>query len=179
MSKTISFGLSTREIQNAIKEVREYQNGLAGKCEELCRRLTAEGMQIAQAHIGSSGFGKYVRLTSEISPEAAGCKALLIMSDSQKIVSKWQNQDGVQSKEISPALMLEFGAGLPAKNPANIPGVGTGTHGEHGNEPGWWYMDLDGVWHHASGVSPKMPMYNAGKELRDKAVRIAREVFES
>ena len=46
-------------------------------------------------------------------------------------------------------------------------------------EPGWWYMDLDGVWHHASGVSPKMPMYTAGKELRDKVVRIAREVFES
>ena len=56
MSKTISFGLSTREIQNAIKEVREYQNSLTRKCEELCRRLTAEGMQIAQAHIGSSGF---------------------------------------------------------------------------------------------------------------------------
>lgn len=179
MAKKISFGLSVKEIQNAIKEIKEYQNSLDGKCEELCRRLTAEGMQIAQAHIGSSGFGKYVRLTSEISLETAGCKALLIMSDSQKIVSKWQNQDGVQSKEISPALMLEFGAGLPAQNPANVPGVGTGTHGEHGNEPGWWYMDLDGVWHHASGVSPKMPMYNAGKELRDKVVRIAREVFES
>lgn len=175
----ISFGLSVKEIQNAIKEVREYQNSLTGKCEELCRRLTAEGMQIAQTHIGSSGFGKYVRLTSEILPETAGCKALLIMGDSQKIVSKWQNQDGVQSKEISPALMLEFGAGLPAQNPANVPGVGTGTHGEHGNEPGWWYMDLDGVWHHASGVSPKIPMYTAGKELRDKVVRIAREVFES
>ena len=179
MSKKISFGLSVSEIERAIKEVREYQNSLTGKCEELCRRLTAVGMQIAQAHIGSSGFGKYVRLTSEISPETAGCKALLIMSDSQKIVSKWQNQDGVQSKEISPALMLEFGAGLPAQNPANVPGVGTGTNGEHGNEPGWWYMDLDGVWHHASGVSPKMPMYTAGKELRDKVVRIAREVFES
>lgn len=179
MAKKISFGLSVKEIQNAIKEIKEYQNSLDGKCEELCRRLTAEGMQIAQAHIGSSGFGKYVRLTSEISLETAGCKALLIMSDSQKIVSKWQNQDGVQSKEISPALMLEFGAGLPAQNPANVPGVGTGTHGEHGNEPGWWYMDLDGVWHHASGVSPKMPMYTAGKELRDKVVRIAREVFES
>lgn len=179
MSKTISFGLSTREIQNAIKEVREYQNSLTGKCEELCRRLTAKGISIAQVHIGSSGFGKYIRLSSEISPEKAGCKALLIMSDSQKIVSKWQNQDGVQSKEISPALMLEFGAGLPAQNPANVPGVGTGTHGEHGNEPGWWYMDLDGVWHHASGVSPKMPMYNAGKELRNKVLKIAREVFSA
>lgn len=175
----ISFGLSIKEIQNAIKEIKEYQNSLDGKCEELCHRLTAEGISIAQVHIGSSGFGKYVRLTSEISPETAGCKALLIMSDSQKIVSKWQNQDGVQSKEISPALMLEFGAGLPAQNPANIPGVGKGTYGTHGKKPGWWYMDLEGKWHYATGVSPKMPMYNAGKELKDKVVEIAREVFKN
>ena len=176
----VSFGLSVKEVQDAIKELKAYQNSLTGKCEELCRRLSAEGIVIAQAHIGSSGFGKYVRLSSEISPEKAGCKAILIMEDSQKIVSKWQNQDGVQSKEISPALMLEFGAGLPAKdkNPANVPGVGTGTYGTHGNESGWWYMDLDGVWHYSTGVSPKMPMYNAGKELKDKVVEIAREVFK-
>ena len=178
MSKKISFGLSVKEVQNAIKEVKEYQNSLTGKCEELCRRLSAEGITIAQAHIGSSGFGKYVRLSSEISPEKAGCKAIFFMEDSQKIVSKWQNQDGVQSKEISPALMLEFGAGLPAQNPAGIPGVGTGTYGTHGNEPGWWYMDLEGTWHYATGVSPKMPMYNAGKELRYKVVEIARAVFK-
>ena len=100
------------------------------------------------------------------------------MEDSQKIVSKWQNQDGVQSKEISPALMLEFGAGLPAQNPANIPGVGTGTYGAHGNEPGWWYMDLQGEWHYSSGTSPKMPMYNAGKELRNRVLKITKDVFK-
>lgn len=179
MAKKISFGLSVKEVQNAIQEIKEYQNSLTEKCEELCRRLSAEGIAIAQAHIGSSGFGKYIRLSSEITPETAGCKAIFFMEDSQKIVSKWQNQDGVQSKEISPALMLEFGAGLLAQNPANIPGVGTGTYGTHGNEPGWWYMDLEGKWHYATGVSPKMPMYNAGKELKDKVVEIAREVFKN
>lgn len=178
MSKKISFGLSVSEIERAIKELREYQNSIDAKCEELCRRLSTEGIAIAQAHIGSSGFGKYIHLSSEITPEKAGCKAIFYMEDSQKIVSKWQNQDGVQSKEISPALMLEFGAGLPAQNPANIPGVGTGTYGTHGNEPGWWYMDLEGQWHYATGVSPKMPMYSVGKELRNKAIETAREVFK-
>ena len=177
MSKTISFGLSVSEIDRAIKELREYQNSLDRKREELCFELCKAGMPIARSYIGESGFGKYIHLSSEITPETAGCKAILIMEDSQKIVSKWQNQDGVQSKEISPTLMLEFGAGLPAQNPANIPGVGTGTYGTHGNEPGWWYMDLEGEWHYATGVSPKMPMYNAGKELREKVVEIAREVF--
>lgn len=179
MSKKILFGLSVQEIQNAIKEIKEYQNSLDRKCEELCRRLSAEGIAIAQSHIGRSGFGKYIHLSSEITPEKAGCKAIFFMEDTQKIVSKWQNQDGVQSKEISPALMLEFGAGLPAQNPANVPGVGTGTYGTHGNELGWWYMDLQGEWHYSTGVTPKMPMYTAGKELRDKVVRIAREVFRT
>lgn len=177
MSKTISFGLSVSEIDRAIKELREYQNNLDKKCEQLCFKLCKAGMPIARSYIGESGFGRYIRLSSEITPEKAGCRAILIMEDSQKIVSKWQNQDGVQSKVISPALMLEFGAGLPAQNPANIPGVGTGTYGTHGNKPGWWYMDLEGKWHYATGVSPKMPMYNAGKKLRDKVVEIAREVF--
>ncbi len=135
---------------------------------------------MAQAHIGDSGFGKYIRLASEITPEQAGCRAVLYMEDTSKIVSEWQTLEGVKKATVSPMLMLEFGSGLKAENPANIPGVGTGTfpgqtHAE--NPGGWWYMDLDGVWHHSSGVSAKMPMYFAGKEMRAKIVSIAREVF--
>lgn len=126
---------------------------------------------MAQAHIGDSGFGKYIRLASEITPEQAGCRAVLYMEDTSKIVSEWQTLEGVKRATVSPMLMLEFGSGLKAENPANIPGVGTGTfpgqtHAE--NPGGWWYMDLDGVWHHFSGVSAKMPMYFAGKEMRER-----------
>lgn len=177
MSKKITFGFSPSEVRRAIEQIQQYQNELNRKCELLCRKLSAEGIAIAQAQIGSSGFGKYIRLSSEITPEKAGCKAIIYMEDSQKIVSQWQTREGTQSKEISPALMLEFGAGLPSQNPVNIPGVGTGTYGTHGNQPGWWYMDLEGTWHYATGVSPKMPMYNAGKELREKVMEIAEEVF--
>ena len=178
MAAKISFGLSVREVQNAIKEIKAYQNDLNRKCEELCRRLTAEGIQIAQSHIGSSGFGKYIHLGSEITPQQAGCKAIFYMEDTTKIKSEWQTQEGVQSSEISPSLMLCFGSGLKAQNPTNVPNVGTGTFGEHGADPsGWWYMDLDGVWHHSTGIEPKMPMYYAGKELRERVLVIARDVF--
>lgn len=177
MATKISFGLSVKDVQNAIKEIKAYQNDLNRKCEELCRRLTAEGIQIAQSHIGSSGFGKYIHLGSTITPEKAGCRAIIFMEDKTKIKSEWQTLDGVRSAEISPVAMIEFGSGLKAENPMNIPGVGTGTFGEHGNEPGWWYMDLDGNWHYSTGVSPKMPMYYAGKELREKILTIAKEVF--
>lgn len=179
MAKKISFGLSVREVQVAIKEVKAYQNNLNHKCEELCCRLIAEGIQIAQAYIGDSGFGKYIHLGSEITPKQAGCKAILYMEDTTKIKSEWQTKEGVRGAEVSPMLMLEFGSGLKAENPSNILGVGTGTFpgGKHGNEPGWYYMDLDGVWHYSTGVSPKMPMYLAGKEMRERVVKVAREVF--
>lgn len=182
MAKKISMSLSVSSIQNAIKEVKQYQNDLNRKCEELCRRLCAEGISIAQAHIGSSGFGKYIRLSSEITPRQVGCRAVFYMEDSQKIVSQWQTLEGVKSAEVSASLMIEFGSGMKAENPANILGVGQGTfpgqtHAE--DTGGWYYMDLSGEWHHSTGVSPKMPMYFAGKELRDKIVAIAREVFQS
>lgn len=178
--KTIKMNLSISSIQNAIKEVKQYQNDLNRKCEELTKRLCAEGISIAQAHIGSSGFGKYIHLGSEITPQQAGCRAVFYMEDSQKIVSQWQTLEGVKSATVSPSLMLEFGAGLKAENKSNTPGVGTGTFpgGIHGNEPGWYYMDLNGEWHYSSGTAPKMPMYFAGKELRDKIVTISREIFK-
>ena len=179
MAKTISFGLSVKEVQNAIKEIKAYQSDLNRKCEELCRRLTQEGILIGQSYIGDSGFGKYIHLGSEITPQQAGCKAVLYMEDTTKIKSEWQTKEGVQSAEVSPCLMLEFGSGLKAENPAGVAGVGTGTFpgGKHGNEPGWYYMDLDGNWHYSTGVSPKMPMYYTGKELREKVVDIVKKVF--
>lgn len=180
MAKRISFGLSVAEVNKAIQEIKTYQNDLNRKCELLCQKLRQEGIQIAKAHIGSSGFGKYIHLDSEITPQQTGCKAVFYMEDTAKIKSEWRTLEGIKSAEISPSLMLCFGSGLKAQNPTNVPGVGTGTFGEHGADPsGWWYMDLDGVWHHSKGIEPKMPMYKAGRELREKVLNIAKEVFNS
>ena len=179
MSAKISFGLSIKEVQNAIKEIKAYQNDLNRKCEELCRRLAELGVNKANSTIENSGFKKHIHIMSEITPEQAGCKAVVYMEDVSKIKSEWRVSDTeTRSAELSPSLVLEFGTGLKAKNPAGIDGVGAGTFGEHGADPsGWWYMDLDGVWHHSKGIEPKMPMYYAGKELREKILVIAREVF--
>jgi hypothetical protein len=177
--KRISFGLSAKEVRAAIDEINKYKDGLDAKCEELCRRLTAEGIRIAQAQIGTSGLGKYVHLSSEVDPRKGGCSAVFYMEDTQKIISEWETKEGIKSAEVSPSLMIEFGAGLSAQNPANVPGVGTGTFpgGTHGTEPGWYYKDLDGKWHHSTGIMPKMPMYLTAEELRRRVLMIAREVF--
>lgn len=174
-------------MQAAIKEIKAYQNDLNRKCEELCRRLTAEGIAVAQAHIGSSGFGKYIHLGSEITLEKAGCKAIIYMEDRSKIESKWKSIDE-QGNEItketvlSPILLLEFGSGSNAENKSDTPGVGQGTFPGQTHafdKGGWWYKDMNDEWHHSTGVSPKMPMYFAGKEMREKILTVAKEVFRN
>lgn len=182
MSNKITIGKNGVDFKQAAGMVREYQKTLNDKCLQLCKELCAAGVTVARAKIGDSGFGRHITLSSEITPEQAGCKAVLYMEDSSKIKSQWRTKDGIRSAEISPSLMIEFGSGLKSENPAGIQGVGTGTfpgqtHAE--NPYGWWYMDLNNIWHHSTGVSPKMPMYFAGRELREKVVAIAREIFNS
>lgn len=43
---------------------------------------------------------------------------------------------------------------------------------------GWWYQKEEGgEWYHTYGTKACMPMYKASVEMRDKIVKIAREVF--
>lgn len=172
-----SSDLSVKGIENLKKQLLDYKDNLRIKCEEYVRRLAEVGISVAQQNTGN--YGKYITFTVQTNPEIDGCKAVMLATNTGIIRSEWQTKDGVKTADVSPLLMVEFGSGLKAENPKNIPGVGTGTFpgGTHGNEPGWWYMDLDGVWHYATGVSPKQPMYKASLMMAQEAVRIAREVF--
>lgn len=169
--------LSVEGLNNLAKQIRDYQRNLKNKCEEYVRQLAKAGIDVAQQNTGN--YGKYITFTVQTNPEKDGCKAVMLATNTGIIKSEWQTKDGVKTADVSPLLVIEFGSGLKAENPKNIPGVGTGTFpgGTHGNEPGWWYMDLDGVWHYATGVSPKQPMYKASLIIREKAISKAREVF--
>ena len=180
MPKKITMNLSVSSIQNAIKELRQYQNDLNRKCEIFCQRLAELGIQTAKENTGN--FGKYISFTYEVKDRTKGCKAVMVATNTGIIHSEWQTKEGVKSADVSPILMCEFGSGLKAENPKGIPGVGTGTFpGQtHAEDPnGWYWMDLDGEWHHSYGVTPKMPMYHASIEMILNIQKIAREVFRS
>ena len=180
MPKKITMNLSVSSIQNAIKELRQYQNDLDRKCEIFCQRLAELGIQTAKENTGN--FGKYISFTYEVKDRTKGCKAVMVATNTGIIHSEWQTKEGVKSADVSPILMCEFGSGLKAENPKGIPGVGTGTFpGQtHAEDPnGWYWMDLDGEWHHSYGVTPKMPMYHASIEMILNIQKIAREVFRS
>lgn len=176
--KVFKATLSLSSIQSLQKQLRDYQKSLEGKCQTFVRRLAESGVTVAKQNTGN--FGKYLSFTVQTTPERDGCKAILLATNTGIIRSEWRTQDGVKTADVSPLLMCEFGSGLRAENPMNVPGVGTGTFpgGTHGSDPeGWWYMDLDGEWHHSYGMSPKAPMYHASMEIIRNVQKIAKEVF--
>ena len=172
--------LSVDGIETLKKQLLNYKQSLNDKCITFIQRLSDEGIVVAKQNVG--GFGKYITFSTTITHENGGYHGIMLATNTGIIVSQWKTKDGEKSADVSPLLMVEFGAGLKAKNPKNIPGVGTGTFpGQtHASDPnGWWYMDLDGVWHHSYGLEPKMPIYKASLEMHKKILRIAREVFSS
>ena len=175
--KSLKATLSVKSINNLIKDVEAYQNSFQKKCEEFVRELAKSGITVAEGNTGN--FGKYITFSIETDPQVDGCKVLLLATNTGIIKSEWKTLEGNKTAEVSPLLVLEFGTGLKAENPKNIPGVGTGTFpgGSHGGEPGWWWMDLNDVWHYSTGMSPKQPMYKASLHMAETYKEVAKKVF--
>lgn len=180
MAKRIfSTDLSVKGIENLKKRIVDYRdNFLPSRCQELVRKLAESGILVAKQNVGN--LGKYITFSIKTEQDTNGCKAIMLATNTGIIQSEWQTKDGVKSADVSPLLMVEFGSGLRAENPLNVPDVGTGTFpGQtHAEDPsGWWWMDMDGEWHHSYGMTPKMPMYKATMEMHTRVISIAREVF--
>ena len=179
MSRRIKATLSQSSIQQAIREIEQYKQEILKKCRTVAERLCDVGIQVATENLGN--YGKYITFRIETTPKNSGVKAVMVATNTGLIKSEWRTQDGDKSVDVSPLLMAEFGSGLRANNPnASKFGMGTGTFpGQtHAEDPeGWWYMDLEGEWHHSYGVAPTMPMYKASKEMLDNVTKIVREVF--
>lgn len=186
MSKHIKVSLSQRSIKRAMRELKEYRAELIYKCQVFCERLAEMGIVAAESHSGM--YGDRILFRYECDPEKYGAKAVLIAENRDIIKSQWMLADGsVKEADVSPLLMMEFGAGLPAQENPRGPefGMGTGafpsdTAKEHAENPeGWWYMDLEGNWHHSVGITPSMPVGNAASWMRAMVRSTAKEVFGS
>ena len=175
--QTIKINLfDSKSLQSAIKQIQQYRDDLPRKCELLCQRLAESGVQVAKTAIAESPQGKTITLTTDIRPEKAGCKAIL-MATGNTVTSS----DG---RSFNLLLAVEFGAGIKYNATANPKasefgmGVGTFPDQTHAFDPnGWYYLGDDGEWHHSYGVKATMPMYQAGVEIRRQILAVAKEVF--
>ena len=172
----IKADLSVKGIEDIKRQLLQYKDNLPIKCEKLVSRLLQSGVSVSQTKINESPLGKYVTITTDIQPEKAGCKAMLIATGVTK---------STDYGDINMLLLVEFGGGIhhnPVANPkADELGFGVGTfpNQKHAFEDGWWYPGDDGEWHYTHGTKATMPMYNANTEMLLNIRKIAKEVFRS
>ena len=173
--KTISFKLSTKDINRAIKELDKYKRDFLKKVELYRKRLAEEIESDAKMGFASSGVEDLLNggtrpANVTVSVSHNGNISLVIA-------------------EGEDAVWCEFGAGVyhngsagSSPNPYGRElGVTIGGYGEgHGKQEVWGYYEVKGdpttlVLTH--GTQATMPMYNAVQSIVPKAVSIAREVF--
>lgn len=177
MNRKISINIfDKKSIESAIREIEQYRDDLPNKCKEICKRLSEEGITVANAAINSVSIGRTIVLTTDISPEKMGCKAIMRMTGKDTRL-----EDG---RVFMTHLAIEFGAGIrynPTSNPkAKEFGLGVGTFPDQKHafdSKGWYYLGDDGEWHHSYGVQATMPMYKASLEIRKKLYSVSKEVF--
>lgn len=174
--KVIKCGLSQKSIQNAISDIKKYQDDLENKNKLFVHHLADLGYQTAISAINESPIGKIIAINTDIKSEHMGCKAILIATG--KTVT---SSDG---REFNLLLAIEFGAGIKYNSSANPKasdfnmGVGTFPGQTHAyDEKGWYYLGEDNEWHHSYGIKATMPMYRASVDIIQSILRIAKEVF--
>lgn len=185
--KVFKATLSTKSIRQLQDELRAYRDSLPLKCEEFVKRLSDEGIDVAKTRLATQkadsngvNYADYITFTVETKPSKTGCTAVMVATNTGIVQSEWRTSEGIKTADVSPLLMCEFGSGRRAENPLNVPGVGQGTFPGQTHafqKEGWFWKDLNGEWHHSLGVTPSAPMYSASIAMREKIIKVAREVF--
>jgi hypothetical protein len=166
-NKTIKMTLSHNSIQDAIKQLREYQNGLKRKNEIFIKRLSEIGLDV-------------IRSTMESIPEEEkGDYYTEVINDTKgEIIGISIRLSGTD------VLFVEFSAGISyGTDSYPLPSgdeYGMGTYpgkGNWDNPNGWWYKDENGKLHHSFGNRAYMPMYHAEEAIIISVREIAKEVF--
>ena len=153
--KTITIELSKESCKAALKELEKYQKQIKPKMLEVCKRLAEIGAQEANAHLKLVNGNDDARISTE--PMDGGYK--LVMSGTD-------------------VYFIEFGTGsyVEPHYQTSVPvfaGSWSMEHSQKYAKQGWWWYGGEPL----VGTEAYMPMYYAGKRMREEMPRIAKEVF--
>lgn len=170
-NKTIKVNLSQKSIQDAIKQLRQYQNSLKSKNELFVRRLSELGIPVIDQNISLSqgdsdkNHSTYIRINNF----GGYSQATLVC-------------------EGSDLLFIEFGSGISYNTPSGTSphpkgqefGYTIGSYGQgNGKNESWVYFADSGEWIRSYGTEATMPVYKASVEIMQNIRKIAKEVFGS
>lgn len=173
MAKKITITLSKKSIQDAISQVKAYQNDLTYKCQLLTEKLAEKGVEIARLQLADLDAIFTTELISSVHAEYKG---------SVKGGGIWAVVAGTDH-----AMFVEFGTGIVGKRspyPGKMPeGVdwqyasGQTIRQLADGRYGWFYQDDNGEWWFTEGMPSRPFMYYTSIQLRDIVVKTAKEVF--
>ena len=163
--------MSSKSIQNAIKEIEAYKRQFIDRNELFVRRLAELGIPVIDQNIAvaqgdsDKNHNTYIKINSFGSYSEA------------KLV--------VEGKDM---LFIEFGAGVHYNGSAGTSphpkgeefGYTIGSYGKgQGSKDFWFYYADTGEAVMSHGTQSTMPVYKASMEIIHNIRRIAREVFGS
>ena len=174
--KTISMNcLSQSSIQNAIKQLRAYQDSLTYKCQMVAQKLAEKGVEIARVQIADLDAVFTSELLSSIHSEYEGIT---------KGGCVWAVVAGTDH-----ALMVEFGTGIVGKQspyPGELPDGVTWNYASGktirqlaDGRYGWLYPGDDGNWYFTEGMPSRPFMYYTSLQLMKLVEKTVKEVFKN
>jgi len=154
--------LNTKDIDRAIREVREFKRELTGKLRLFMQRLTEDGTAIAKYQVISLGAYDTGDLAESLEGEVmytdGGNKGIIFTSSPY-------------------AAFVEFGTGVMGQGSPHPEKPWAYDVNEHG-EAGWVYYDeREERFRWTKGMPSRPFMYNTAIELESRARQIAKEVF--
>ena len=162
----IEFSLSTSSIENAIAQIKAYQESLKEKNSIFLERLAKIGVEV-------------IRETMMEVPEEQR------FSEAWDAFSEKTAENAIAIKLMGDKVMfIEFSAGITYGTdsyplPSGAP-YGMGTYNPKSDKwkdpDGWWYHDGN-EFHHTYGNRAYMPVYHASEAIKQAIVETAREVF--
>lgn len=184
MARVLTANLNTRDLNNLIKQLEDYNKELIRKCEQVVKELADIGITFAENHLsgivdesGMSGtnttldFSSMVTFSKKVDPTTTGAEAIIIPY-SQPFIKTWQGGSAM----VDPLLMAEFGSG----NFAIDGHRGTFPGQKHAMQDRWGWKEVgDDTIHWSSGVIPTRPMFNAVEEMRSQIDEVVQRVFSS
>lgn len=167
----VNITLSKKGIQSTIKQIENYRDNLVKKNEEFVKRLGEVGIPVIHENIAAAAGDSDKTHDAYIKINSFGdySQATLIVS----------------GKDL---LFIEFGAGVhyngavgSSPNPMGASkGYTIGSYGKgNGSKDSWYYYADTGELVRSQGTQATMPVYKAGVEMRQKMLKIAKEVFSS
>jgi hypothetical protein len=169
MTKVIKVKLTPKSIDDAIKELNEYKRDLELRAQELVKKLTDYGANIARAKLVSYEAYNFGDLFNSIDGIATG-------------------DYGVIKVDSDYAVFVEFGTGPVGKAKSHPSGKGkyrdTGWYTKADGKPmdvwyGWTPIVTDegDVIYYTDGQTSKPFMYETALQLKDEFPAIVKEVF--